>query len=118
MNQEALPTDYDVQRAMKLYHACMNPNTPPQACSSCGVIDIPIEDELDLGTADVLSFQKVNLSSPLLEPLRYTDLENEEYERPVPQHIVDTVENQTRARLPRLRRRWSLRAAKLANPSP
>ena len=96
MTQEGvLPVDA-IPRVMAAFHRRMDPTRPAKACGSCGVMDVPMDD--DVGRAEaarigVTRFFDVHLGSPLLAPLAYSPDEAAAYDAAVPPHIEDTPEN-------------------------
>jgi len=96
MTQEGvLPVDA-IPRVMAAFHRRMDPTRPAKACGSCGVMDVPMDD--DVGRAEaarigVTRFFDVHLGSQLLAPLAYTPDEAAAYDAAVPPHIEDTPEN-------------------------
>jgi hypothetical protein len=91
-------TDADAERCMNNYYHRMNPTLPSQACSCCGILDVPIDESIlvpNLKEGDIIKFHDVDLSSSLLTPLYYTNEENAQYDS-VPSHIENNEENRTK----------------------
>jgi hypothetical protein len=82
-----------IKNSLQKYYNHMNPTTPCMACSVCGQLDIPIHNNIKNDIPSIMSFTDVSLYDSCLQCLQYSIEDTENYNKNVPDHILDNNDN-------------------------